>query len=160
VLGAYAERLRGSARARSVGKGRRVEARSNQCKVAPTQMAGYGWLLLLGECPTPCPRAYANHAREDFGEVALIGKTADQGHVQQRQSAVAQLLLGSLDSTREKPVVRRYPHGAAKRAREVAHGQAALLSHLPERYTTIEVGAENFLGASHLPRREPAPDQP
>src|ERR1700745_1669310 len=117
-----------------------------------------GWLLVEG--PTPCARAHANHAGEDSGEVTLICKAAGEPHIQQRQSIVAQLLLGDLDATREKPAVRRCPDGAAKRAREMAHRQAALPSHLFERHTAIEVGAENFLGAPHLPGGEPAPDRP
>ena len=119
-------------------------------------LSGY----LLVERPTPSAGAYANHAGEDSGEVALICKAAGERHIQQRQSIVAQLLLGKVDATREKPVVRRCSRGAAKRAREMTHRQAALPSHLVERHTAIEVGAENFLGAPLLPRREPAPDRP
>src|SRR5580692_4647505 len=56
--------------------------------------------------------------------------------------------------------MRRGSDGAAKRTREMAHRQTTLPSHLPERYTAFEIGTENFLGASHLPRRESAPDRP
>jgi hypothetical protein len=117
-----------------------------------SMLSGY----LLVERPTPSAGAYANHAGEDSGEVALISKAAGERHIQQRQSIVAQLLLGKVDATREKPVVRRCSRGAAKRAREMTHRQAALPSHLVERHTTIEVGAENFLGAPLLPRPGPA----
>src|SRR5260370_15903335 len=120
--------------------------------------AGCGQLLL--ERATPSARAYANHTGEDSGEVTLICKAAGERHIRQRQSIIAQLLLGGLDAAGEKPAVRRRPDGAAKRAREMAHRQAALLSHLLERHTTIEIGAENFLGAPRLPRREAAPDRP
>src|ERR1700736_3062992 len=108
-------------------------------------MAGCGWLLV--ERPTPGARAYADHSGEDPGKVALICKAAGQGHVRQRQLTIAQLLFGSVDATREKPVVRRYADGAPKRVREMAHGQTALPRHLLERHTTIEVGIEKFLGA-------------
>jgi hypothetical protein len=91
--------------------------------------------------------------------MALICKAAGQCHIQQRQLMIAQPLLGQLDATGEKPLVRRHSHGAPKRAREMAHGQAALPSHLLQRYTTIEIGAENFFGAPHLPWREATPDR-
>ena len=39
----------------------------------------------------------------------------------------------------------------------MAHRQAALPRYVFERHTTVEVGAENFFGASLLPRGEPAP---
>ena len=74
-------------------------------EISLTRPAGGGWLLV--ERSTPSARAYADHAGEDSGEVALIRKAAGQGHVRQRQSIVAQLLLGKVDATREKPVVRR-----------------------------------------------------
>jgi hypothetical protein len=60
-------------------------------------LAGGGKLLV--ERSTPGARAYANHAGEDSGEMALICKAAGQGHIQQRQSIIAQLLLGDLDAT-------------------------------------------------------------
>jgi hypothetical protein len=45
--------------------------------------------------------------------VTLISKAAPQGHIEQRQSAITQLLLGNLDAMREKPAVRRYSHAAS-----------------------------------------------
>ena len=42
----------------------------------------------------------------------------------------------------------------------MAQRQAALLCHIFERHTTIEIGAENFLGAALLPRREAATNGP
>ena len=56
---------------------------------------------------TPSAWTDANDAGEDSGEVTLICKAAGYGHIEQRQFAIAQLLLGSLDATGEKPVVRR-----------------------------------------------------
>lgn len=114
---------------------------------------------LFVERSTPCPRAYADHASEDPGEVTLICKAAVQGHIEQRQSVVAQLLLGSVDAARQEPIMRRGSYGAAKRTREMTHRQTTLPSHLLERYTTIEVGRENLLGAPYLPRREPTPNR-
>jgi hypothetical protein len=46
-----------------------------------TRLAGGGWLLV--ERSTPGAGAYADHAGEDSGEVALICKTAGQGHIRQ-----------------------------------------------------------------------------
>jgi hypothetical protein len=122
--------------------------------------ANAGIELSLFERPTPRAWAYANHTSENSGEVALIGKAAGKGHIQQRQSIIAQPLLGNLDAMGKKPVVRGDPHGAAKRARKMAHGQLALPSHLREQHATIKVGTENFLGAPHLPRCKPSPDRP
>src|SRR6202035_5388619 len=76
------------------------------------------------------------------------------------QSAIAQHLLRRLDATRHEPTVWSRSRGAAKRARKVTHRQATLASYLLEQHTTIEVGVENFLSASYLPRREPTPDWP
>src|SRR6476660_2995563 len=42
----------------------------------------------------------------------------------------------------------------------MAHRQAALPRHLLEQHIAIEIGAENFLGASYLPGREPTTDRP
>ena len=80
------------------------------------------------EGATPGARTDADHAGEDPGQVALIGETADQRHIRERQAAIAQFLLGHLDAARQQPVVRRHPHGAAERPREMAHRQAALPS--------------------------------
>src|SRR5258705_840947 len=60
---------------------------------------------------------------------------------------------------RQKPVMRCCSRGTAKRAREMTHRQTALPCYHLERHTTIEVGAENFLGAPHLPCRESTPDR-
>jgi hypothetical protein len=78
-------------------------------------------LPLFIQRPTPGARTDADHAGECSGQVALIGKAADQGHIGKRQAAIAQLLLGHLDAARQQPVVRRHAHGAAERAREMAH---------------------------------------
>ena len=107
--------------------------------------------------PTPGARTDADHAGEHPGQVTLISEAAGQRYIRERQSAIAQLLLGHFDAARHQPVMRRHAHGAAERAREMAHRQAALPRHVLERHTTIEVGAENFLGAALLPRRQPAP---
>jgi len=48
--------------------------------ISLTRLAG-GQLLV--ERSTPSARAYADHAGEDSGEVALICKAAGQGHIQQ-----------------------------------------------------------------------------
>jgi hypothetical protein len=37
----------------------------------------------------------------------LIGKAAGQRHIRERQSGIAQLLLGNLDAAHQQPVMRR-----------------------------------------------------
>jgi hypothetical protein len=114
---------------------------------------------LFGERSSPGARTYANDAGEHSRQVTLICEAAGQGYIRQRQSAVAQLILSYLDAMRQKPVMRCWSHGMAKRAREMTHRQTALPCYHLERHTTIEVGAENFLGAPHLPCRESTPDR-
>jgi hypothetical protein len=70
----------------------------------------------LFERSTPSARTYANHAREDSGQVALISKAAGRGHIQERQSPIAHFLLGHLDAAFEQPLVRRQPCRAAELA--------------------------------------------
>jgi hypothetical protein len=57
--------------------------------------------LLFVERSAPSAWADANRAGKDPGEVTLISKAASHGHIDQRQSAVAQLLFGDLDAARE-----------------------------------------------------------
>jgi hypothetical protein len=61
---------------------------------------------LFVERPTPSARTYANHAGEDMGQVTLISKAAGRAHIRERQSPIAQFLLGHLDAAREQPLVR------------------------------------------------------
>src|ERR1700751_369747 len=135
---------------------------SDDARISENQRA---WNGLCGRPPlfiersTPRARAHANQTGEDLRQVTLICEAAVQGHIPQRQSAVAQLLFGYLDANRQKPFGRCGSHGAAKCAREIAYRQTAFLSHLLERQMTVEAGGENLLGAPYLPCREPAPDR-
>ena len=63
----------------------------------------------LFERPTPSAWTYADHAREHSRQVALISKTAGRGHIRERHSSIAQVLLGHLDAAREQPLVRWQP---------------------------------------------------
>jgi hypothetical protein len=70
--------------------------------------------LVIHDRSTPRARTDANNAREDFGEVALIGRTGGPGDFRLRQPIIAQLLLGQ-NAARPQPVMRRGSDGAAKR---------------------------------------------
>src|SRR5882724_2422572 len=136
----------------------RMEASSSTPASSPSPARQRGGSL-FGERASPGAWTYANDAGEHSRQVTLICEAAGQGHIRQRQSAIAQLPLGYGDAMRQKPVMRCCSHGVAKRAREMTHRQTALSRDLLERHTTIEVGAENFLGALYLPCRESTPDR-
>jgi CO/xanthine dehydrogenase Mo-binding subunit len=112
-----------------------------------------GTHALQVERSAPGAWAYANYAGEDSCEMALICKPAQRAHLQQRQSTIAQLLLGCPDAMRQKPFVRCDSHRAAKRMREMTDRQSAFLRHLPEQYASMKACAENVFGAPHLPSR-------
>jgi hypothetical protein len=74
---------------------------------------------LFGARSSPGAWTYADDTSEHARQVALICEAAAQGYIQQRQSAIAQLLLCYLDAMRQKPVMRRRTYGAVKSTREM-----------------------------------------
>jgi hypothetical protein len=89
----------------------------------------------------------AEHARE----VALVGKTADDGDLGEAHLRFAQQCLGMLDTLAEQPPVRRITRASLEGTHEIAERQPTFIRDLGKRDVPAQICHHRLLRAPELP---------
>ena len=101
-----------------------------------------------------CLDTLGKHSRE----MTLIRKARIQRDGAQRFVSVEDEFLGPLDALVQQPLMRRASHGLLESPAELARRQTASACQLQQAEIAREIGAQHFLGAPLLPRRQAAAD--